>query len=154
MRPDNLQDQIEALADSVRTSLDGFGRFIHDEHPRKDYPLGPMGATAATKMNAIMVSWPPETASGALVDHYAIWRANAGTSGAPTTPNFGSATPVAVVPSGRLIRSPFAMVLKWFDLDFSTADHTAGQRFRYWVMSIDNEHRTSEARDCGIVAVP
>ena len=152
---DGTDGKIEALSDSVRTALDGFGRFIKDEHPRMGYPVGPPSATASTRMNALMVMWNPETDSGALVDFYQIWRASAGTVGSPTTPDFSTAQRVAVVPSGRQGKLPVNSVFKWFDLDFSSTDHTNQVRFRYWITSIDNEYReSSRGVDAGIVTVP
>ena len=151
----DVQTRVDSLADSVRTALDGLGRFIKDEHPRMAYPIGPASATASTRMNALMVSWPPEVNSGALVDFYQVWRASAGTVGSPTTPDFSKAQRVAVVPSGRQTNVPANTVFKWFDLDFSSTDHTNQVRFRYWITSIDNEYReSSRGVDAGIVTVP
>lgn len=117
--------------------------FLATEHPRGPAPLGPVAIGATARKFCVAVTWRNE-ATRSTVDAYAIYRADAGTGGAPTTPTFSSAILVGVVPSGRIPRNRVTDDhYSWLDSDFSAADSTNGRRFAYWVKAIDNEFRQS-----------
>lgn len=143
------------IASWVEDALEGVIGFLVREHPRGPVPTGPEALTATAKSDAVVLEWRSDVV-GSTVDFFAVYRAAAGTSGAPITPDFDDAQRIAVTPSGRVGRQlPFGSVFTYADLDFSSADRTAGQRFKYWVSEIDNEFRESRpVPAAAIVTVP
>lgn len=146
-------DAVDRLSGSVSAWADAITSFLTQELPRGPVPQGPKKGTLAAKADCVLVTWVGEI-TGATVDFYSIWRAAAGTGGAPTTPALTSALRVDVKPSGRADRTPKGSGYQWYDLNFSAADRAAGNRYRYWVASIDNEYRESTPVDFGIVQIP
>jgi hypothetical protein len=148
-----LQEGLQQVTDWASDALSSIVGFLRAEHPRGPTPRGPVAESATFQAVCPVIKWRNE-ASQATVDFFAIYRADAGTAGAPTTPLFTTSKRVAVVPSGRVPRQvPLDSCFTWADLDFSAAEAVANNRFSYWVTAIDNQYRESTPIPIGIVQV-
>ena len=144
---------VVTLTDWVNGLLGGIIQFLVAEHPRGPTPRGPVAESVTGQASAVIVKWRNES-SPATVDYFAIYRADAGTAGAPTTPGFDTAKRVHVLPTGRVPRQvPVESCFTWADCDYSAADAAANLRFRYWVTAIDNEYRESTPIPMGYASI-
>ncbi len=139
--------ELEAIKDSdpdlykaIRTIVDTYTADLNVRRAAAastTSPKGPHSVTARQVGAAVVLAWTPDE-SGATVDGYEVWSADAGTRLSPTTPSFngGAATKRDTVPaSGGCL--PSGSGFNWTDSDFTipNLDPANPLRRTYWILS-------------------
>lgn len=152
----------EAQAKGLFSYFKALTQYLVSADPVGTLPKGPEVGTITNLpySGGILVQFPPEN-SGAVIDHYKVWRAAAGTNGTPTLPLFSTATWIGVVDAARQMPNPVSSRYSFFDGGFFFSDRLAVDpaNYRYWITSIDNHDNESApvgggAGGVGTVAVP
>jgi hypothetical protein len=141
------------LYNTIKTIVDKFNATISSTAVLADFstmPTGPRSVTATQLGGTIQINFGSDLGASPI-EAYVVYRADAGTRSAPTTPVVSAAQIVATVPvqdTTCLIGTGYASgTYTWIDRNFTITelDPANPARKSYWVASIDNQNRISIA---------